>query len=337
MATTTNSLSIVKKRDIIIATRSSQLALWQANYISSLLWQNNQRSQIETFKTTGDRIQNRPLHEIGGKGLFIREIEKALVDKNADIAVHSLKDMPAKIKYPFKIAAIPPRGPAWDVLLFRPGYSPQQPTPDCLSRQMASELPDITIATGSLRRRALLNNAAPQIDVTPIRGNVDSRIARLREGEWDGLILAKAALSRLVAAEDLSQVKLDPNWFIPSPGQGAVAVETLANYPHLPCFDGLNDPCSSFHVKIERRILEYLGADCTLPVGIHCFQENLNDVAIIKVNAVVLTPNGEMVSTTYFENQSSRNTTEAIAQKVITKLIERGVNQILEKLGLPMI
>src|SRR5882757_8042003 len=195
-----------------IGSRGSQLALWQANHISALLREQGHEIEIEIIRTTGDKITDVALAQVGTKGMFTREIEQALAERQVDLAVHSLKDLPTDLPPSFEIAAIPPREDARDVF--------------CSTRYSSIEdLPKRARAgTSSLRRQAQLKALRPDLDVPALRGNVDTRPRKLEAGEYDAVILAAAGLNRLGKRESIRQL-LAPNVMCPAAGQGALALE----------------------------------------------------------------------------------------------------------------
>ncbi len=195
-----------------IGSRGSQLALWQASHIKALLEQRGHNVEIEIIKTTGDRITDVALAQVGTKGMFTKEIEDALAEKRVDLAVHSLKDLPTEIPAGFEIVAITTREDARDVFC---------------SRQYNSieELPNrARVGTSSLRRQAQLKALRPDLDIHPLRGNVDTRLRKLEAGDYDAVILAAAGLNRLGKRESIRQV-LPAKLMCPAAGQGALAVE----------------------------------------------------------------------------------------------------------------
>ena len=255
---------------IRLATRASKLALWQANHVATALNAAGYTTQLVALSTAGDRTTDRPLHEIGGKGLFIKELEQALLDGEADLAVHSLKDLPVQLNPNFRLAALLERHAAEDVLVIRPGSPlvaarPRQPIP----REEPASWSGAVIATGSLRRTALLSHFGPGVQVRPLRGNVDTRLRKMEEMGWDGIILARAGLERLGLLDGLLWRPLDPSFFIPSPAQGAIAIETLAGSPLAETLAALHAPRTAALVMAERWLLEALGGDCTVPLGCH--------------------------------------------------------------------
>ena len=279
----------------VIASRGSKLALWQAEHVKSLFQSKlGLTSSILEIKTTGDRIQDRFLHEIGGKGVFIREIEEALLKGSADIGIHSLKDLPAKLPEGFSLPAILKRHSAHDVIVFSKTASARLSIPPKFVTQQDLKLfGSLKIATGSLRRKALLMEASSTIDVLPLRGNVDTRLRKLEDEGYDAIILAEASLDRLSLKENYTARPIDPTWFVPSPSQGALALETLSDHRLATLVAPLNCQETAYLVGLERALLEALGADCTLPVGIH-FQFELRDKGrVLMGRAVILSLTGK--------------------------------------------
>lgn len=251
-----------------IATRGSQLALWQAHHVAGLLQAKGLMTELNIIKTTGDRVQDRFLHEMGGKGLFVRELEEAMKKGEADIAVHSLKDLPARIPEGFRLAAILPRHSAYDALIFNPKSLERLklPAKAVINKQELEDLGALTIATASLRRQSLLKGLNSKINLVPVRGNVDTRIRKLNEGDWDALILAGASLERL-SLEHLPHRLLATEWYVPCAAQGALAIETPEQSPFAADLASFSDPATYACATIERLILEQLGGDCTMPFG----------------------------------------------------------------------
>lgn len=256
-----------------LASRGSLLALWQANFASEKLAADNIMAEILTVRTTGDKNKETPLAEIGGKGVFVKELEQALLSKTADIAVHSLKDLPAQTRKPFALPCYFARHPAQDMIIFAPSWAKklEGANKEHWQANDLRKLGPLKIGTGSLRRESLLNEASPQIRTVAIRGNVDTRLANLKEGKWDAIILAKASIHRLSISKEFPHFTLDGSWFIPCAGQGALVVETLDNHPLIPQLRALTHPETETAVSIERKILAFLGGDCNLPVGVHVF------------------------------------------------------------------
>lgn len=254
---------------LTIASRGSQLALWQANFVKDQLSANGQQVTIQTISTKGDRVQDRFLHEIGGKGLFIRELEAALESGQCQLAVHSLKDLPARLPDGFQLAAVLPRHVSHDVLVLNPNRHGKSAIQGPLTAASArSHLKGMTIATSSLRRRSLLTGLNAGIETIAVRGNVDTRIAKLKASTIDGIILAGASLERL-GIVDVTAIPFAESWFIPCAGQGALAIECRAgSSPAAAASAALSDEVTAFCVAVEREVLHLLGGDCTMPAGI---------------------------------------------------------------------
>jgi hydroxymethylbilane synthase len=238
-----------------IGSRGSQLALWQANHIKALLEQRGHNVEIEIIKTTGDRITDVALAQVGTKGMFTREIEEALAENRVDLAVHSLKDLPTEIPAAFEIAAITAREDARDVFCSRT-YSD------------IKELPDrARVGTSSLRRQAQLKAFRPDLDIHPLRGNVDTRLRKLEAGDYDAVILAAAGLNRLGKRESIRQV-LPATLMCPAAGQGALAVEIrkddTAVRRHIVFLD---DHAARITTTCERALLNQMGGGCQVPIG----------------------------------------------------------------------
>ena len=277
------------KHKIRIATRGSKLALWQANYVSSMLQDLGVETELNIIKTQGDRVQDRFLHEIGGKGVFIRELETSMLEGETDLAVHSLKDLPAVTPKPFCLPAILKRHNPVDAIIFKPeSYQRLGITDKTLSKDHFSKMGPLTIATSSLRRQSLFKGLNKDIKLEAVRGNVDTRIRKLMEGDWDALILAAASLERL-NIDDVDFCFIDPEWFVPCAAQGALALECKEDHPLRPIFEKLSDPVTYACASMERKILELLGGDCTMPFGAH-ISSHLNHTA---VRALVLDYEGQ--------------------------------------------
>ena len=229
---------MTEKKTLIIASRGSKLALIQANMLVKELENRKLSSTIHIIKTLGDQNTAQPLHEIGGKGVFIKELEEALFTKKAAIAVHSLKDLPAQTLSPFKLSCFLPRTHCRDVILIRSHYLHKRGVktlPTVLRKEHLKTLGAAIVGTGSLRRSGFLKEASNLLTIVPIRGNVDTRIAKLISGKFDAIILSEAATHRLSISTcpDFQLHILDPGWFIPSAGQGTVVAETLATQTRL--------------------------------------------------------------------------------------------------------
>jgi hydroxymethylbilane synthase len=265
---------------IVIGSRGSALALWQARHIQAKLIELGAETRIEIIKTTGDKIQDVSLAKLGGKGLFTKEIEEALLAGTIDVAVHSMKDVPTEIPAGLTIAAIPEREEARDALV---GCS------------LADLKKGSRIGTSSLRRASQLHALNRGLVIESLRGNVDTRLRKLDEGQYDAIVLAAAGLRRL-GWQDRIRELIPPEIMCPSVGQGALAIETR-DRDHD---DGgvawdivrkLDHAASRTAVEAERALLATLGGGCQVPVGAHATL----DGEIIRLQAIVASPDGTRV------------------------------------------
>ena len=272
---------------LVIASRESRLALWQAEHIRARLMRCYPGCEVEILgmTTRGDRILDKPLAQIGGKGLFVKELELALQEGRADLAVHSLKDVPMEMPSGFAVAAIATREDPCDALV---------------SSRFASldTLPaGAVVGTSSLRREAILRSHYPQLKIASLRGNLDTRLRKLDEGQFDAIILASAGLQRLGLAERIRQ-RLPIEVFLPAPGQGALAIETVANRPELRTWlSVLDDPATHACVAAERAFSRALGGSCRVPLGALATIEPSVDgeAARLRLRGFVATPDGRQM------------------------------------------
>jgi hydroxymethylbilane synthase len=245
-----------------IGSRGSQLALWQAHHIAGLLRGQGHEIEIEIIKTTGDRMQEVTFAQVGAetgtKGIFTKEIEEALAAGSVDLAVHSLKDLPTELPAPFVLAATPTRVDPRDVFV-------------SVKYRSLAELPlGARVGTSSPRRRAQLKALRPDIEAEEFRGNVDTRLRKLAEGQVDGILLAAAGLDRLERTEWVRE-RLEPRDFCPAPGQGSLGIETRKDDVETMAAIGfLNDAATQYAVTAERTALAELGGGCQVPIGILC-------------------------------------------------------------------
>jgi hydroxymethylbilane synthase len=242
---------------VTIGTRGSQLALWQANWVKDRLEALHPGTQaaLKIIKTKGDKILDVPLAKVGGKGLFVKEIEEALLDGRIDIAVHSMKDMPAEIPAGLGIGAVPERELPLDVLIAREGLPLKKlgPAP--------------RIGTSSLRRAAQLRHVRPDVTITALRGNLDTRLRKLEEQELDAIVLAAAGIKRLGLADRITEI-LPPEVMLPAVGQGALCIETRAGDPVTdPLIAPLNHSATRWAVLAERAFLTRLEGGCQVPIA----------------------------------------------------------------------
>ncbi len=298
-----------RERFLKIGSRGSQLALWQARYIAGRLNELAVETQIEIIRTTGDHLQTASRAEAGGKGLFTKEIEEALLQGAIDVAVHSLKDLPAEIPKGLTLAAIPQRGDARDAMV------------GC---RLADLVAGARVGTSSGRRAAQLRMLRPDIHVQPVRGNVDTRLRKLREGRYDALVLARSGLQRLGLDPEIVET-LSPEQMCPAPGQGALAVETReGGWPQEICGQ-INDEPSSQAVACERAVVRALGGHCELPLG--AYAESFGD--LLEVSAIVISADG--TRHVRVKRQGDRRTAEKLGQEVAEELASRGAGSILDE------
>ena len=302
-----------------IGSRGSQLALWQASHIAGLLCEQSHEVEIEIIKTTGDRLQDVSFVEVGSKGMFTKEIEEALVEGRIDLAVHSLKDLPTELAEPFALAATPPRIDPRDAFVSAKYMS-------------LAELPEgARVGTSSQRRRAQLKALRPDIEIVEFRGNVDTRLRKLAEGQVDAILLAAAGLERLGKTDWLRE-RLEPQNFCPAAGQGALAIETRkGDAPTIGAIGFLNDTDTSFAVTAERAALAALGGGCQVPIGIHSRMKfPAHHKPQDEIFAVVASPQtGEVVR---IHHVAERNHTdpEAFGRHAAKMLLQAGAGPLLQ-------
>jgi hydroxymethylbilane synthase len=293
-----------------IGSRGSQLALWQANHVKTLLEQHGHTVEIEIIKTTGDRITDVALAQVGTKGMFTKEIEEALAAKRVDLAVHSLKDLPTEISAGFEIATITAREDPRDVF--------------CSSRYNSfDELPNrARVGTSSLRRQAQLKALRPDLDIRPLRGNVDTRLRKLEAGEYDAVILAAAGLRRLDKKEYLRQ-EFSATQMCPAAGQGSLAIEIRkddsAVRQHVAFLD---NPAACLTTTCERALLNCMGGGCQVPIGALAV---LID-GRLHLEAIVAHPDGTEV----LRESGDGNDPVQLGEAVGKALLRRGGNRILQ-------
>jgi hydroxymethylbilane synthase len=238
---------------LVIASRGSQLALWQAHWVEAQLTARGHECRIEIIKTTGDKITDVPLAKVGGKGLFTKEIEEALLDGRADLAVHSLKDLPTELPEGLVLAAVPER---------------EDPR-DAVVGKRIDELPKgARVGTSSLRRSAQLRKLRPDLLIESVRGNLDTRLRKLDEGQYDAILLAAAGLKRLGWGDRIAEI-LDADRMCSAVGQGALAIETRAAGKGFDAVQSLNHAATHAAVAAERGVLKALGGGCQVPIGAH--------------------------------------------------------------------
>lgn len=275
---------------IRIATRSSRLALCQAEFVADLLRTVKPDRSVELVhvSTLGDRDQTEPLDRLAGFGVFTREVQKAVLENQADLAVHSLKDLPTEPVPGLTLAGVPERGPAFDVLVLPESHhsevDPQNPL-EILPTNAA-------VGSGSLRRQAQLRHHRGDLNVTNVRGNVETRLRKLDEGRFDALVLAEAGLRRLSLDERISAI-LGPPLLLPAVGQGALGIECRSDdNATKSLLASLTHPPTHAAVRAERRLLAELRAGCRAPLGAFTHLENGMGGVELTLEAVVLSPDG---------------------------------------------
>jgi len=291
---------------LVIASRGSQLALWQAHWVQAQLAGLGYPSRIDIIKTTGDKITDVPLAQVGSKGLFTKEIEEALLEGRADLAVHSLKDLPTELPAGLVLAATPER---------------EDPRDAIVGRRLADLAEGAKLGTSSLRRAAQLRKVRPDLRIEPVRGNLDTRLRKLDEGQYDAIVLAAAGLRRLGWEERIAEL-LSTDLVCPAVGQGALAIETAV---------GRTEPCAQLDhaptraaVTAERALLGALGGGCQVPIG--AFATVSGDQLLLR--AVVVSPDGVRL----VRDQSEGLVAEAaeIGRKLGEALLAAGADEILE-------
>jgi hydroxymethylbilane synthase len=300
---------------IRIGTRGSQLALWQARTVSELLAREDVVCEIVTIKTSGDRLQDAPLSEAGGKRLFVKEIEDALLDGRADIAVHSAKDMPVASPGELEIAAVLAREEPWDALVLPPGVTQLDASPGA------------TIGTSSIRRVAQLRRLYPDAVFAPIRGNLDTRLRKLDEGQYTALVLAAAGLKRLGAGGRIS-ARLPLDVCVPAPGQGAIAVQIRAKDEAVRArVLAINDTETAAALHAERALVVGLGGGCQMPIGALAQVVNADT---LDLRAVVIAPDGTRVLRT--QAIGPLLDPETLGRRAADELVAQGAREILAKI-----
>jgi hydroxymethylbilane synthase len=302
-----------------IGTRGSALALWQARTVAGTIEQAGSRAEILVIKTGGDRLQERPLSEVGGKRLFVKEIEDALLAGDIDIAVHSAKDMSAVLPEGLAIAAVLAREDPRDALVLGEHVR----VVDFHSAlHHLGEAP--AIATGSVRRIAQLAAVIPQAIFAPIRGNVDTRLGKLDRGEFEALVLAAAGLRRLGLGGRISAA-IPVDQCIPAPGQGIVAIEIRAGDSRArSAVASANDATAAVSLAAERSIVSALGGGCQLPLGAIAIHEDRR----LTLHAVVATPDGSRAIRSVGSGPVSDP--EALGARVADDLARGGAAEILD-------
>jgi hydroxymethylbilane synthase len=302
-----------------LGTRSSPLALWQANYVADRLRPvvAPQPVELVLVETHGDRVQDKPLAALGGFGVFTKAIQDALLDQRCDAAVHSLKDLPTIPVPGLRLAAVPPRGPTGDVFISHK------------HRRFADLPPGAVVATSSLRRRAQVLNQRPDLRLIDLRGNIETRLRKLHEQDLDGIILAEAGLERLGLSAAITEV-LDPTWMLPAVGQGAIGLECRADDAATTHWvEAVNDPETWSRVVAERAMLWALGGGCLVPIGAWSRVQ----AGLLTLRGTVLSPDGgrRLVDTL----RGPADKPLGVGNELAGQLLTAGAGELLMPMGGP--
>ena len=301
---------------LVIATRRSRLALWQAEHIKARLESNIPGLEVGLLpmSTRGDELLQARLDQAGGKGLFVKELEAALADGRADLAVHSMKDVPADLPSGFKLAAITSREDPRDALI-SPRYGSVQAMPA-----------GAVVGTSSLRRAAQLIARNRALDVRLLRGNVETRLAKLDRGEYDAIVLAVAGLVRL-GLESRIRTKIAVEDILPAPGQGALGIETRDDRPEVNRVVGaLADEETSLCVRAERAVSRALGGSCAIPLG--AYAETQGEV--LRLRALVAAPDGKRFA--HADCTGAKDDPHGLGERAASELRAHGAAEILAAL-----
>jgi hydroxymethylbilane synthase len=294
---------------LTIGSRGSQLALWQARWIKARLEELGESSDIQIIKTTGDKIADVPLAKVGTKGLFTKEIEEALLAGAIDLAVHSMKDLPTLLPEGLTVAAVPAREDPRDALV------------GCKLKDLPA---GCKVGTSSLRRAAQLRALRSDLEVEPVRGNLDTRLRKLEEGRYTAILLACAGLKRMGWDDRIAEI-ISTDYMCPAVGQGALAVETRDDGgPAMEICRKLDHPGTRTAVTAERAVLAALGGGCQVPIGAYATVDN----GELRLTAVVCTPNGERLIR---RNASGpAGSAEELGGTLGQELLDAGADEILE-------
>jgi hydroxymethylbilane synthase len=300
---------------LIIASRESRLAMWQANHIKESLEVNEYQVEILGMTTLGDQILDRPLADIGGKGLFIKELEVALQERRADLAVHSMKDVPMELPDGFGLAAITRREDVRDAFVSNKFKS--------LAEMPAGSI----VGTSSLRRQGQLLRKFPLLKVASLRGNLDTRLAKLDAGEYDAIILAAAGLKRLGLGHRIAS-EIDPKVIVPAPGQGALGIEILNERQDLvEAVGALTDIETTICVLAERAFSRRLGGNCQLPIGAYA---QIGQHQTFTMNGVIVLPDGTDIITA--NCKGAWKEAEKLGASMADAMLARGGKKMITKI-----
>ena len=303
------------KPRVRIGTRGSPLALWQARWTATALQHHHAALQTEivVIRTAGDRNRHDPLPQIGGKGLFVKDIEEALLRGDIEVAVHSMKDMPTDLPDGLHVSAVPRRAEVRDAFISKDG------------RRLSQIDGPWRVGTGSLRRQAQLRAFSDALHVCDLRGNVDTRLRKLRQGDVDGVVLAAAGLERLGLASEITEL-LPIDVMLPAAGQGALALETAIGHWVDNLLAPLNDPAAAAAVTAERAVLQHLGGGCSVPIAVlgRCRDDRLH------VQALVSSPDGNRALRR--DVSGPRDEAAALGERLAVQLHADGAGDILQAL-----
>lgn len=304
------------KQTVRIATRRSALAMWQANHVRDLLYSHHPEIEIELVPivTRGDRVLDRPLAEIGGKGLFLKELEHSMLDHESDLAVHSMKDMPAEMTPGLVLEVSLPRANPFDAWICPAGHTLQS-------------LPSGSrVGTSSLRRECQLAALRPDLEVIPLRGNVDTRLAKVKAGEYDAIILACAGLERLGLGENITQVLEAPDW-LPAVTQGIIGLQCRSDDDDIKALiHPLADAAASVQSSAERVVAAMLQGSCQVPLGVYATLSGDQ----VMVDAMVGTPDGK--HSLRASATGAQQDAQQIASTVASELLDAGAKEIIDAL-----
>lgn len=305
----------LEMKKLIIGSRGSALALWQAEHIAKRLEEECKlQSEIKIVKTKGDKILDTPLSKIGGKGLFTKELEELLLSGEIDLAVHSLKDVPVIFPDGLKLVAITKREDVRDCFV-----SEKYPNLDSLPL-------GARLGTTSLRRTMQIKSRRQDLDTQSLRGNVQTRLERLKKGDFDAIVLAMAGIKRLEIAQDLKYcLPLEIEEMIPAMGQGALGIECREDSPFLDELKRLNDSKTQLFCECEREFIRYLDGGCQVPIGVHA--SNQNEKLLLK--ARIGCPDGSEI----LEDEQCAEMQDylQLAQRLAQRMISKGAKEILKR------
>ncbi|MDR2100544.1 MAG: hydroxymethylbilane synthase [Campylobacteraceae bacterium] len=303
-------------KELIIATRGSRLALWQSEYIKSKLEKTypDLNVKLNVMKTKGDKILDTPLAKIGGKGLFTKELEDAMLKGKAHIAVHSLKDVPVVFPKGLKLGAITKREDVRDAVLSQ-------------KYENIDALPNgAVVGTTSLRRRMQILSKRSDLTIKNLRGNINTRIEKLKRGEFDAIILAAAGVKRLELQSEIRYFSpIDTDFMIPAMGQAALGVEAVDDTEILQIIDFLNDDECNIETRVERDFVARLEGGCQVPIGVNAKINGSN----LYIKAVVGLPNGKELL--HAEIETDRENYKNVGKELADMIIAKGAREILDR------